>query len=60
MKDINFELIKEIFSIIKYEIYAYEDLTDLTLSNSYLRNTDFNEKIVELIPKLKKNINRIN
>ena len=59
MKDLNFELIKEIFSIIKYDIYSYEDLNNLTLSNSYLRNKEFNEKIVDMIPKLKKNINRI-
>lgn len=54
MKDLNFELIKEIFSIINYDIYSYEDLTDLTLSNKYLRNKEFNDKIVEMIPKLKK------
>ena len=54
MKDLNFELIKEIFSIIKYDIYSYEDLNNLTLSNSYLRNKEFNEKIVDMIPKLKK------
>ena len=49
MKDINFELIKEIFSIINYEIYSYEDLNDLTISNSYLRNTEFNKKTKEKI-----------
>ena len=54
MKDLNFELIKEIFSIIKYDIYSYEDLNNLTLSNIYLRNKEFNEKIVDIIPKLKK------
>ena len=53
MKDLNFDLIKEIFSIIKYDIYSYEDLTDLILSNNYLRNKEFNDKIVEMIPKLK-------
>jgi hypothetical protein len=54
MKDLNFKLIKEIFSIIKYDIYSYEDLNNLSLSNSYLRNKEFNEKIVDMIPKLKK------
>ena len=54
MKDLNFELIKEIFSIIKLDIYSYEDLNNLTLSNIYLRSKEFNEKIVEMIPKLKK------
>tara|TARA_B110000967_G_C18563853_1_gene401456 strand:- start:203 stop:562 length:360 start_codon:yes stop_codon:yes gene_type:complete len=54
MTDLNFELIKEIFSIIKYNISSYEELKNLTLSNSYLRTNEFNEKMVEMIPKLKK------
>ena len=54
MKDINFELIKEIFFFFFYEIYSYEDLNDLTISNSYLRNKKINKKIVEMIPKKKK------
>ena len=57
MVDNNFELIKEIFSIIKLDICSYEDLNNITLSNSYLRSNEFNEKMVKMIPKLKKQYN---
>ena len=51
---INFKLIQEIFSIIKKDIKKKEDLLNLSLNHKYLRNEEFKNKIIKLIPKLKK------
>ena len=48
---INFELIKEIFLVIKKNINRQEDLINLSLNHKYLRNEEFKSKIIDLIPK---------
>ena len=49
-----FEIIKEIFNIIEKPIICKEDLINMSLNQKYLRSEQFKDKIVEMIPKLKK------
>ena len=53
----SFDLIKEIFSIINYNIEYKEDLFKLLISQKYLLSNEFKYKINKLIPKLKKQYN---
>ena len=53
-ESLNFELIKEIFLVIKKDINRREDLINLSLNHKYLRNEEFKYEIIDLIPKLKK------
>ena len=52
----SFNLIKEIFKIIKIEIKSRNDLINLSLNHKYLRSEEFKHKIVLLIPNLKEKI----
>jgi hypothetical protein len=53
MNESNFELIKEIFSIIKQEINEPDDLLNITLNHHYLRSDEFKDEMINMIPKLK-------
>ena len=53
-ESLNFELIKEIFLVIKKDISRREDLLNLSLNHKYLRNEEFKFEMIKLIPKLKK------
>ena len=50
----NFELIKEIFTIINKNIETYYDLMEMRIDHHYLRQPIFKEKLYDMIPKLKK------
>ena len=50
----NFELIKEIFTIINKNIETYHDLMEIRIDHHYLRQPIFKEKLYDMIPKLKK------
>ena len=54
MDNSKFELIKDIFNIIEKPVTCEEDLVNMTLNQIYLRNDKFKEKIITIIPKLKK------
>ena len=49
----NFEIIKEIFTIIEKPITSEEELLNLILNQKYLRLEKFKEKLSDMIPKLK-------